>query len=478
MLRQRHHQSSHHESDWQHLANKQRCQIVGSAAGEFCERSDKLIDACASAQRIDPVETIASELIPLCAALRYLGKRGARVLAPRRVGFRGRPIWMFGVRSVVHRVPLGDVLVLGTWNYPLLLAGVQIAQALAAGNRVLFKPAEGTQQSSEIMAECFYSAGVPRSQLSLLETQTAAATTAIEGGVDLIVLTGAASTGRKVLQSAAPQLSASIMELSGCDAAIALPGFDLDRLLDALQFGLRFNASATCIGPRRLMLRQPDRDAVLSGLVSKFGDEPAVIVHPAARENVARQIDAALESGARDLLGRYDSRALLETGKLHPVVLDGVTESDSIASADLFAPVLSLMTVRDNQHAARLVNDCPYRLAASVFGPVDQASELAERLAVGTVTINDLIAPTGDPRVPFGGRGQSGFGVTRGPEGLLAMTAAKVISTRRGSFTLHLRPRQSRDKALLHGALHWLYGGSLGKRLAGLRQIVDGVKKT
>ncbi|QDV45537.1 Betaine aldehyde dehydrogenase [Stieleria neptunia] len=462
---------------WEQLSARKRCQIVGSVAAALCDRSDELIQACASPQRTDPVETITSELLPLCAALRFLAKRGPKILASRRVGMWRRPAWLIGVHSVVQRVPLGKVLVLGTWNYPLLLPGVQLAQALAAGNQVQLKPAAGTEQASQILVECFHACGVPADQLGLLDSDTSAAVGAIADGMDLIVLTGAAETGRKVLHGAADTLSASIMELSGCDAVIALPDVDERRLMDALRFGVSFNGSATCIAPRRLIVQRDQHDAIVDRLRETLADLSAIAVHPAARHSVADQIELALEAGAVDSTGRYCETRLRDEGTMYPLLLDQVTEDHEIASADIFAPVLSVISADGIDDAIRLVNDCPYRLAAGVFGPNSAAADVATRLNVGTVTVNDLIAPTADPRLPFGGRGQSGFGVTRGPEGLLAMTAAKVISRRRGSIAPHLRPRSESDQRILHGVLQLMHGGGIRKRLAGLRRMVGGVKK-
>ena len=149
----------------------------------------------------------------------------------------------------------------------------------------------------------------------------------------------------------------------------------------------------------------------------------------------------------------------------------------SIASADLFAPVISVIRAKNISDVVRIVNDCPYRLAASVFGPERDARQLANQLSVGSVTINDMVAPTADPRLPFGGRGDSGFGVTRGDEGLLAMTTPKVVSVRRGSLMPHLKSREPRDEPILHGMMHMLYAGGLSQRLAGLKQMVKGARQ-
>ncbi|MEM6469568.1 MAG: aldehyde dehydrogenase family protein [Planctomycetota bacterium] len=463
---------------WRDLSPKERCGVIASASSRVSEYSDRLIDACRSEQRTDPVETITSELLPLCAALRFIGRRGPRILATRRLGLRNRPAWLFGVRSKVERQPLGNVLILGTWNYPLLLPGVQTAQALAAGNTVWLKPAAGTETASQLLVECFHESGVPESKMQLLRSETEAAVDALNRAPDLVVLTGAAETGQKVLTTAAPHLTSSIMELSGCDAVIAVPGFDIERLTACLEFGLSFNSGATCIGPRRLLVHRNDADDVCRALLDRLRDVTPFTIHPSARSGVADALAEALNRGAKDLVGRFDESELRQRGQLPPVVLSGVSPADPIAAADLFAPVLSIIHSESVEESIGVVNQCPYRLAASVFGPRAAAEKVASKLSVGCVTVNDLIVPTADPRIPFGGQGRSGFGVTRGEEGLLAMTTPRVVCTRKGSFLAHLQPRQAGDEEMLHGLLRFSVGRGLQKRLEGLRMMISGVKKS
>jgi aldehyde dehydrogenase (NAD+) len=379
---------------------------------------------------------------------------------------------MWGVRSVVERVPLGRVLILGAWNYPLLLPGVQMAQALAAGNEVCLKPAAGTEAVSAELVAAFYAAGVPEHAITLLNSSTEAAIEAQASGVDLVVLTGSAETGRKVLHQSAENLTPSIMELSGADAAIVLPQADLDRVVDAVTFGLLFNSGATCIGPRRLVVTSDPSTAALAGRVKdRLQESDRVTVHSAARASVADWIDDALRAGAKDSLGRYDSAELRTTGRMHAMVLENVPEGHAVLQSDVFAPFLSILPVERPEQAVELVNECPYRLAASVFGPTSIAHSIANQLNVGVVTINDMVAPTADPRLPFGGRGQSGFGVTRGPEGLLAMTTPRVIATRRGRVAMHLSPRNDADAELLSGVLQCSHGTGWSRRIAALRRV-------
>lgn len=463
-------------SVWPGLPTARRCDIIGGVAAEVSDSAAELVRLCRSEQRTDDAETVASELLPLCAALKFVGRRGAAILRPRRLGPRGRPAWLWGVRSTVSRVPLGRVLILGTWNYPLLLPGVQAAQALAAGNEVLLKPAAGSESATRCLAGCFQAAGVPTAAIQVLDSSPQAAIDAIDAGVDLVVLTGSALTGRRVMTQAASKLTPVIMELSGCDAVIALPTADISRLAAAIDFGLNFNAGATCIGPRRLIVEAGFAEQVLGELDRRLASREAQIVHRVARESVADLIDRAITAGAVDRGGRYDAGQLRASGRLAPIVLDQVSPDAEIASADLFAPVLSVIRVDRIERAAEIVNRCRYRLAASVFGTPAEARSMANALAVGTVTINDLIVPTADPRIPFGGRGDSGFGVTRGDEGLLAMSAIKVIGERRGRVAPHLSSRKESDSETLSGYLEFAHGGSWGRRLSGLRRMIASVK--
>lgn len=450
--------------------------MIGRVAAAIAARAEELTELSCTAQRVDPVETITGELLPTCSALRFIARRGSKVLRTRAYGALGRPAWLWGVRSHVHRKPRGKVLVLGTWNYPIFLPGVQAAQALAAGNTVQLKPAVGCEQVTSCLMDAFYKAGVPESALQVLPSETESAIRAIDSGVDLIVLTGSSETGQKVLRQAAETVTPTIMELSGCDAVVVLPGADIARAADCIVFGLKFNAGATCIAPRRIIAEQREADLVKTALRERLDQTAWATIHAAAREQVARRISGAISSGAVDVFGRFDETLLLQCGKMAPLILDSVNASDEIAAADLFAPVTSILRVSSIDEARGLVNQCPYRLAVSIFGPGNIAESVAVQFDVGTVCVNDLIVPTADPRLPFGGRGESGFGVTRGEDGLLAMSVPATISRRHGKFAPHLQPRQPKDAPTLLGALQLLHAGTLTERCGGLKNMIAAAK--
>ena len=156
-----------------------------------------------------------------------------------------------------------------------------------------------------------------------------------------------------------------------------------------------------------------------------------------------------------------------------PIVVGSASPSMSLLQADLFAPVLAIVPVDSDAEALEAAAVSPFGLGASVFSKDETAARaLAAGIEAGVVTINDLILPTADPRVPFGGRRASGYGVTRGLEGLLDLTRPKVVAARRGRWLPHLdRPRPT-DAALFASALRALHGATVWKRLAASLRLV------
>ena len=143
-----------------------------------------------------------------------------------------------------------------------------------------------------------------------------------------------------------------------------------------------------------------------------------------------------------------------------------------IAQSDIFAPVLSIFDVPDVDAAIAAHAPCPYALTAAIFGPESEARALASRLPVGTVLINDLIVATADPRVSFGGRKASGFGVTRGREGLLEMTALKTVVVQRSRDLRAYRPTTPDHQPFFAAYLEAVHGGSWLARWHGLRRLL------
>ena len=414
-----------------------------------------LTDLAASVQRDSRTETLSAEVLPLVEAVRFLEREAEVLLAPRRPGAAGRPSWLGGVDLEIHREPHGVVLVIGPSNYPLSLPGIQTVQALVAGNAVLLKPGRAGHGAAAALATALAAAGLPEGLLDVLPERSECVRMALEVGVDKVVLTGSADTGREVLRELAPRLVPATMELSGCDAAFVRADADLDRATDALVFGLRLNGGATCIAPRRVFVDSRLAPQLATRLEGAVRSLPPTRVSPEVAGRARRLIEEALRLGARRLSGplRLDNFRPdnFQADFFPPVVLVDVPREAALLSEDLFAPVLSLVSVSGDGEALALDARCPYALGASVFGAEAGARALARRIRAGVVVVNDMVVPTADPRLPFGGRGASGFGVTRGAEGLLEMTVPKALAVRarkRGRLR-HLEPPAPGDESLL-----------------------------
>ena len=290
------------------------------------------------------------------------------------------------------------------------------------------------------------SAGSSEGLIQVLPEGSEAATEAIHGGVDKVFLTGSANTGRAVSRELAESATPSVMELSGCDAVFVLDDADLNLVSDCLLFGLTLNNSQTCMAPRRVFANNQQTDKILRLLKLKLATrKPESDQHSVTSQRAisfaATKIREAIASGAELVCGSITNA----TEVCGVAILDHVTSDMSIAQADIFAPVLSFIRVESAEQALRENSRCPYALSATVFGSPARCQQFARLIHAGCVVINDMIVPTADPRVPFGGRGMSGHGITRGEAGLLEMTQLKVIVATRRWFKPHLQSPTAAD---------------------------------
>jgi acyl-CoA reductase-like NAD-dependent aldehyde dehydrogenase len=409
-------------------------------------------------------DTLVSEVLPLVEACRFLEREAAWILAPQRLSTHTRPFWLRRVTAEIRRDSLGVVLIIAPANYPLFLPGVQALQALVAGNAVLWKPAPGGMAAAEALRDVLVGCGLDPALLQLLDESAQAADDAIAAGVDKVFLTGSAATGTAVLHHLADHLTPAVMELSGCDAVFVLPGAELDRVVAALTFGLRLNGSATCMAPRRLFL-VGDHPAFVRALIDQLERLPPVVLPSRTQSQLADGLQDARRLGGSILRDESDA------GLRYAVILSATSEM-AITQTDIFAPVLCIFDMPDTDAAIAAHATCPYALTAAVFGPESEARKLAPRLPVGTVLINDLIVATADPRVSFGGRKSSGFGATRGREGLLEMTTLKTIVAQRSRDRRAYRPTTPAHQPFFAGYIQAVHGGNWLARWHGLRRFL------
>ncbi len=477
------------QARWLRTPVVRRLKLVRRLRQLIAENAAQLAEASAAARQRPVLESLTAEVLPLAEACRFLERHAEKILDTQRLGNHGRPLWLTGVRSEIHRAPFGVVLIIGPGNYPLLLPGVQLIQALVAGNAVLLKPGSGGTAAAQALVELMVRAGFDPQLVSVLPESVEAVRAAIGARPDKVLFTGSAATGEKILAQLAPHLIPATMELSGSDAVIIRADADLDLAVKALAFGLTLNNGATCLSPKRVFVHRSVATELEGRLANVFRssrreEAPFNFRFPisdfrfigqslltSATTNTLRPLlEEALVQGAHFIAGEIRDDGTITA----PIILASVSPPARLLREDLFAPVLAIVTVTDDHEAILCVNDCQLALGASVFSRDEAAARsVGSQIHAGVVTINDLILPTADARLPFGGRGRSGFGVTRGAEGLLELTTPKVVTVSRSKFRLAFDPPHAGDQQLFEAYLQFTHGHGLKSRWAALKSLME-----
>lgn len=439
--------------------------ILVSRAGEFVE-----------AVRLDlgksPGDVLGGDLLPLAEACKFLCGKARKILASRRCS--RSPIWL-GDQQWVCRMPYGVVGIIGTWNYPIFLSGVQILHALVAGNSVVWKPSEVAPQSAQILESALREAGFGPDRLIVLPTDREYGAWLCEQEIDFLVFTGAEKTGRAIASKLAPRLIPSVLELSGVDPLVVLEDcHDLDLARKAIWFGIRSNSGQTCVAPRRLFIHRSHYESLLAPLRERFSREAPLVLATPGQITVAKSILEDAKAKNAKITGGQFAEVGAKTG-MQPALIES-ENTDLLACREAcFAPLAVAIPFDRLEDLPSLLGTTPFALGGSVFaGDVDDGLELGPLLDSGLVSVNDLIAPVAHPGAPLGGRGASGWGVTQGEEGLLAMTRPMVLSIRKGHFRPHYDQAWSgndhRDD--LYNLFRITHGKGWRERLGGIWNLI------
>lgn len=419
------------QEDWARQTVGLRTRWLAPFRAWLAARPDLLCQALDHEVGKSREECLASEILPLASACSWLAGAAGRLLAPRRA--QGTPFILSGGTDHVHRRPHGVVGIIGTWNYPLLLSGVQVAQALVAGNAVAFKPSEKAPGCGKLLIEGMLQAGVPESLILLVESDPAAGEALVAADIDHLVFTGSGEVGRRIAGGLGPRLVSSTLELSGHDAMFVLSGADPVQAARAAWFGATANSGRTCMATRRCLVAKTLIEPFRNEIARLAANPPVLVLDKPAgageRLSKARELASqAVAQGARHLRG---------DGKEPPFLVENVRPEMAIWRQDAFVPILAIMSCDGEGEMLKADKACPFGLGAAVFGKPGEAMALASRLRAGLVTINDALVAAGHPDTPLCGSGASGWGSTQGSEGLLGMTVPQAIRVSRGVFRPH-----------------------------------------
>jgi len=368
--------------------------------------------------------------IEKCAwACEYYADHGSQLLQPESVPTEA-------LRSYVRFDPLGIILAVMPWNFPFWQVFRCAAPALMAGNVILLKHASNVPECAVQIEDVWRRARLPKGAFQTLLVEA----DAVEGliadrRVAAVTLTGSGPAGQKVAATAGRYLKKSILELGGADPFIVLPDADLDACCAAAALARTINSGQSCIAAKRFIVER----TILKSFTERFVEEMQALrvadplakgtqVGPLARADLVdeldQQVQRSIQRGARLLAG---GTRLPGPGFFYlPTVLGDVRPGMPAYDEEMFGPVASIIAARDADDAVRIANDSCFGLGASIWSADrERAERMAARLDAGIVHINDIVKS--DPRLPFGGIKESGYGRELGAYGIKELTNIKTV---------------------------------------------------
>ena len=415
---------------WRQVPVQHRAGRVSALAAQLRQRQRHLAEVMAM-EMGKPLREAVAEVEKCALGCDYYSEHGPGFLQDRMVETEA-------YRSFVTFQPLGLVLAIMPWNFPLWQVVRASIPALIAGNGILLKHAPNVPCCALELVDLFEAAGFPAGIFTNLFIDVPAGGALIrDARVQAVTLTGSTRAGRQVAETAGSQIKTCVLELGGSDPYVVLEDADLPPTVEACVTGRLINGGQSCIAAKRYIVHEAVADAFTEAVVQRMagvrvGDPMAEMtdVGPLAREDLrdhlADQVARSIEAGAQCVLGGKVPDA---PGWYYPAtVLTGVRPGMPAYDEEIFGPVACIIRVDSEEEALRVANDTAYGLGAAVF---TQDLERGERIArtgieAGACFVNDFVKS--DPRLPFGGVKSSGFGRELSDYGIREFVNVKTVS--------------------------------------------------
>jgi len=413
---------------WKRISFSERAQLLTRVA-RILEDQTQQLGLLMTAEMGKPIRSATDEVLKSARGCRYYAQNAERFLAEEDIRTEAR-------RSYIRYEPLGPVLAIMPWNFPFWQVFRFAAPALMGGNVVLLKHAPNVPQCGLAIEAIFSGAGFPEGVFQNLLIETSQVPAILEDSrVRAVTLTGSDRAGRDVAARAGHALKKTVLELGGSDPFIVMPSADLDEAVKVAVKSRTGNSGQSCIAAKRIIVASSIADRFLQQFIPamealKVGDptDPSIDLGPLARRDLVETLDAQMRStiarGARLLTG---GAPLPGPGCYYPpTALTDIPADSPAYREELFGPVASLFVVSGIDEAIRLANDTVFGLGASVWtNDTREQARFVNELEAGQVFVNAMVAS--DPRVPFGGVKNSGYGRELGSLGIREFVQAKTV---------------------------------------------------
>jgi acyl-CoA reductase-like NAD-dependent aldehyde dehydrogenase len=339
-------------------------------------------------------------------------------------------------KSVITFQPLGVIGSIMPWNFPYWQSLRFAAPSLMVGNTIILKPASATMQCGIEIEKTLDKAGVPHGVFQTVVGDSSIAETLIDSdGINAITFTGSVPVGAKVAQRATSKLKKTVLELGGSDPFIVCEDADIEKASTGAVKGRFINCGQSCIASKRFIIVKEVADEFTEKFVQKteqlrvgdpFSDDTDVgpLVNAKSLENMEGIVNRTIKSGAELLTGgeRINGKGYF----FKPTIFKSVSPEMEIAQEEVFGPVAPIIIANDEKQALEIVNDSKFGLGASIWTQdLEKAERLSAMVESGIVTVNNVVVS--DPRVPFGGIKNSGFGRELSRYGMLEFVNLKSV---------------------------------------------------
>ena len=338
-------------------------------------------------------------------------------------------------KSVIIFEPIGVIGSIMPWNFPYWQALRFAAPSLMAGNTIVLKPASATMQCGIEIEKAFINAGIPRGIFQTMIGDSSTAETLIDSEINAVTFTGSVQVGGKVAQRATSQLKKTVLELGGSDPFIVCEDADIEKASTGAVKGRFINCGQSCIASKRFIITKEIAGEFIEKFVSKteklrVGDpllddtDIGPLVNSKSLNNIETLVSKSVKEGAEVATGgeHPNSKGFF----YRPTIMKKVSPKMEVASEEVFGPIAPVITVEEEKDAIKVANNSKYGLGASIWTQdLEKAEKLSRSIESGIVTVNNVVIS--DPRVPFGGIKNSGFGRELSRYGMLEFVNVKSI---------------------------------------------------
>jgi acyl-CoA reductase-like NAD-dependent aldehyde dehydrogenase len=406
-------------------------------------------------------DALSTELFEICDLVDYYRDAAPKILADQTVH---TPIVLMGKKSKIVYEPLGVLLIISPWNYPLYQCFVPSLLAFLAGNAVVYKPSEVTPLKG-LYEEIMEGADFPKDAIQIVYGGKETGAALIEHKPDKIHFTGSVRAGKQIMAAAAQELIPVDLELGGKDPALVFEDVDIERTANGVVWSAFTNAGQSCTSLERCYVHESIYDqfvekvvaltkqlrlATPAGEAAEIGKADIGCMTAAFQlEIIESQLADAVQKGAKIMTG---GERLGDTLHFPPTVVVNVDHQMRLLTEETFGAVLPIMPFSSEAEAIELANDSPYGLSASVWSKdLQRAERVARAIRTGNVSINNHMLTEGNPALPFGGVKESGFGRYKGDFGLLTFSNIKsiIMGPNNNAIETHWYPQTTQKYRLM-----------------------------